>query len=343
MTPSHTIENGHKMADEVKQENTAPMGGSEIIRDNLRRALPDIFPVFDDPSQDKVQVIVSRPQQVELDTKRPKLLWLQDLPADPNSHCLADPTFRSQFNRIVCVSHWQMQQYSAVLRIPMADMTVIKNAVPRITPTMPKERGEKLKFIYTSTPHRGLAVLAAVAEKLKDERQDWQLDVYSSFNIYGWHDADKQWEPLYDQLRKNPCVNYHGSQSNAIVRQAVQDAHVFVYPSIYMETSCMALQEAMMAGCLAITTNLGALPETGCEFAWIFPIHESAEVIAERTHASMVKALTKYDQPSTQQILELQSMYYQNFYAFENRIPVWEATLNACIAEGSKQEMLIIE
>jgi UDP-glucose:(glucosyl)LPS alpha-1,2-glucosyltransferase len=323
---------------------TPPMGGSELILANVRSAFPDIFPDSADPSQDKVQVIVSRPQKVLLNPDKPKLLWLQDLPGDPEAQCLADPTYRSQFNRIVCVSHWQEQQYNAVLRIPYSELTVIKNAVPHLTGTVPKRMtGDKLRFIYTSTPHRGLPILAAVADTLVKERQDWELHVYSSLHIYGWHDQDKQFEPLYDQLRANECVTYFGSQPNDIVRQAVRDAHVFVYPAIYMETSCMALQEAMMAGCLAITTNIGALPETCAEWAWMMSVDEQGEVIAQRTLQYMRQALDRYESNVVQMHLRMQSWYYQQFWSLEARLPVWKHVLDACVAEGPKQEMLVIQ
>jgi UDP-glucose:(glucosyl)LPS alpha-1,2-glucosyltransferase len=324
--------------------NGIAMGGSELILANLKAAFPDIFPNPSDPTQDKVQVIVSRPQLATLDPERPKLLWLQDLPGDPASVCLNDATYRAQFNRIVCVSHWQQQQYAAVAKISYGEMTVIKNAVPRRVPTLPKPKFDgKLRFIYTSTPHRGLPILAACAKALADERQDWELHVYSSLHIYGWHEADAQFQPIYDQLTSNPCVTYHGSVPNAEVRDAVDAAHIFVFPSIYMETSCMAIQEALMAGCLAITTNLGALPETCGEWAWMFSIDERAEVIAERCLANMRHALDHYDDEKTQQVLELQSLYYQNFWAFESRLAVWKQTLESCIAEGPRKEMLVIE
>lgn len=324
------------MTEAVMTNQGVPMGGSELILANLTKAFPDLT--------DKVQVIVSRPQLVTLDQNKPKILWLQDLPTDPNSACLADSGYRSQFNRIVCVSHWQEQQYNAVLRIPYDEMIVIKNAVPLLSPRFPKlEQGGKLKFIYTSTPHRGLILLAAAAEALANERQDWELHIYSSLKIYGWDDADKQFDGLYDQLKKNPCVVYHGSRPNAEVRQAVLDAHVFVYPSTYMETSCMAIQEAMMAGCLAITTNLGALPETCAEFAWMFPVNENAEKLAERTHMNMVKALDNYNDMALQEILEMQTRYYQKFWSFESRLPLWKTVLEAVVKEGPKSEMLVIE
>lgn len=328
------------------------MGGTELILAHLKQALPELT--------DQVQIIMSRPEQVAHENK-PRILWLQDLPQDPASACLKDASYRTKFNRIVFASNWQQQMYNIYAGIPYAQGTVIKNGVPFLQPTLPKPRSvhspeaccdgsdpsckgypSKLKFVYTSTPHRGLAILAAAAEQLATIRQDWELHVYSSLNIYGLPDADKQFEPLYDLLRKNPCVVYHGSVPNAEVRQAVLDAHVFVYPSIYQETSCMAVQEALMAGCIAITTNLAALIETCGEWAWMIPFTEDPNKLVEYTLGAMHHALTTYDTPDVQAVLRAQVSYYQNFYAFESRIPAWEELLKQIIAEGAPVEKLVI-
>lgn len=321
---------------ETRENTGTPMGGTELILNNLKTAFPELT--------DQVQIIMSRPEQVELEDK-PRILWLQDLPQDPASAVLADKTYRTKFNHIVFCSHWQQQQYAQILGIPYSEGLVIKNAVPHRVPTaFPKPRPDgKLRFIYTSTPHRGLAVLAAAAEALAAERQDWELHVYSSLHIYGWHEADKQFEPLYDSLRNNPCVVYHGSRPNAEVREALDVANVFVYPSIYAETSCMAVQEALMAGCLAITTNFGALPETCGEWAWMFGYDERPEMLVMRTLEAMKQALDVYDETHLQNILRAQSSYYQQFYSFESRLNTWKGVLEATIREGVPVEKLVIE
>lgn len=322
---------------DVQQQAPEAKGGTELICANLKKSLPELT--------DQVQIIMSRPEQVTLEDK-PRILWLQDLPQDPASQCLRDPLYRQQFNRIVFASHWQQQMYNKYLGIPYAHGTVIRNGVPDIEPTT-KDYSDKIRFVYTSTPHRGLGVLAAAVGELAKQRQDFQLDVYSSLKIYGWGDADKQFEPLYEILKNNPCVNYHGSQPNAVVRQAVQNGHVFVYPSIYEETSCMAIQEAMMAGCVAITSNFGALPETCGAWAWMFPFDERPDVMAQQTFNHMNHAidyLKKEDnREAAQQTLQLQSMYFRRFYSFESRIPTWKNLLEQVIAEGVPEQKLIIE
>jgi glycosyltransferase involved in cell wall biosynthesis len=291
---------------------------------------------------DQVQFICSRPENYKLEEK-PRILYLQDTAQDPASACLKDKQYRSSFNRIVACSYKQAYEYALFLGIPPSEMIVIKNSVPQLKPNFPKPIGDgRTRFLYTSTPHRGLEILAVVADHLAKERQDWVLDVYSSFDIYGWHEQNKQYQQLYDVLKANPCVNYHGSQPNEVVRQACLDAQVFVYPCIYPEMSCMAIQEAMMAGCLAITSSIGALPETCGEWAWMFPFSENKDHMATATYNLMKGAIDRYSNEFVQQALQMQSGYYQNFYSFEARAPQWKFLLETVIAEGAPQEKLVI-
>lgn len=149
---------------------SAPMGGTELLLSYLTQALPALA--------GQVHIICSRPEQVALDPDRPRLLWLHDHPHDPASACLKDRAYRAQFNALVFVSHWQQAQYHRVLGIPYSEGVVIRNGVPRLEPALPKpDIDGRLHFIYTSTPDRGLALLAAAADALVRERQDWVLHV----------------------------------------------------------------------------------------------------------------------------------------------------------------------
>ena len=314
--------------------NSAPMGGTELHLGHIAGAFPE--------EMAKVQFICSRPENYELEDK-PRILYLQDTAQDPASAVLRDKTYRSRFNRIVACSFKQAYEYNLFLGIPLSELMVIKNSVPMLRPTFPKELGDgRIRFLYTSTPHRGLDILTAVAEHLAKQRQDWVLDVYSSFNIYGWHEQNKLYQPLYDKLIANPCVRYHGSQPNDVVRQACLDAHVHVYPCVYPEMSCMAIQEAMMAGCLEITSSIGALPETCGEWAWMMPFSENRDQMATNTYNMMNAAIDRYTDPNIQTMLQLQAGYFQNFWSFEARKPQWKFLLDTVIAEGTPTEKLVI-
>ena len=121
---------------------------------------------------------------------------------------------------------------------------------------------EKIRIVYTSTPQRGLEILVPVFERLAVEHPDIHLEVFSSYKIYGWDEADKSYEPLYDRIRNHPQMTYHGFKPNEELKEFLNTAHIFAYPSIWTETSCRAMLESMSAGLVCVHPNLGALPET---------------------------------------------------------------------------------
>lgn len=323
----------------------AAMGGTELLYSYLRTSFPELT--------EQVQVICSRPEQVELDPKRPKVLWLHDLPQDPACRALRDATYRQQFNRIVFVSSWQQQQYNMVMGIPFHEGVVIKNAVPDIEPItlFPKFLIDgKLQFIYTSTPHRGLELLSYAADALATVRQDWTLHVYSSLKIYGLDEADQKFESVYERLRNNPCVQYHGSVPHDELQMALRRAHVFIYPCIYPETSCMAAQEALLAGCHTIVSNVAALPETCGEWVSYMPFSEKYDVMVANTIHYMKSMLEYYDKMNTDERLGndvyarqmSQQQYYRAFYTWNARVSLWKNLLTECVNEGPTTPMFVV-
>ncbi len=81
--------------------------------------------------------------------------------------------------------------------------------------------------------------------------------IYSSLRLSGSHEADHRFEPVHAALGDNPCVRYHGGRTNTEVRDTPRRVPVLEYPSVYAEISCLAAQEALMAGCLWLTSSLG--------------------------------------------------------------------------------------
>ena len=241
------------MTIEVNELSANAMGGTELMLRRLHSSLPAEL-------LDRFQIIPSRVR--ELDPTRIPILWCHDLPNDPESQHLRNGGY-NRFERIVFVSHTQMQAYIELFGIPWYKCVVMLNAIEPIDGVAPRpQRDGEVRLIYHTTPHRGLELLLPAFDDLLREVPNARLSVYSSYRIYGWPERDQQFAELFDRCREHPSIDYHGSVSNAEVRDALANSHVFAYPSIWPETSCLALMEAMSAGLACVHPNLGALYET---------------------------------------------------------------------------------
>jgi glycosyltransferase involved in cell wall biosynthesis len=297
-------------------------GGTELMGAGLEKHCdPGLLSGF--------QIIRSRVR--ELDPKRKAILWLHDLPEDPENAHLTDASLRARFEKIVMVSNWQMQAYNTRLGVPYADCVVMKNAIEPISPASIRKPRDRIKLIYHTTPHRGLQILVPVFEKLCERHEDLELDVYSSFALYGWPERDEQFESEIARCKEHPKINYHGAQPNAVVRKALGESHVFAYPSMWRETSCIAAMEAMSAGNLVVAPNYAALPETTAGFAvmyqWNEDVNAHAAVFLQQLNDAIV-ACKGGGKPLLDH-LTAQKAYADKMYGWRRRAAEWNDLLRS--------------
>jgi len=207
----------------------------------------------------KFQIIPSRVR--DLDPDRKKVLWLHDLPTDPEASHLKNGGWEV-YDAIVFVSSWQQQMFNTILGVPYSSGTIIQNGIiPIEEHDKSIENDEPIRLMYFSTPHRGLDVAFLAFQELA-KHHNIVFDVFSSFDLYGWGERDNQHRELIDELKAHPKVNYSKSVSNEVIREKLKTSHILAYPSTWPETSCLCLIEAMSAGLVCVHSNLGALPET---------------------------------------------------------------------------------
>lgn len=252
-------------------------GGTELMRRWLWNNLSE-------SERESVQIVTSRVRDLSED--RPSILWLHDLAQDPENERLRDPAFRSMFAKLVFVSRWQFEQYRLMYGITYDESAIITN-VCRPFQYVEREPGP-VRLIYHTTPHRGLELLVPIVQHLAEEKGHLlHLDVYSSFEAYGWPERDEPYRELFDIIRSKSYMTYHGYQPNDVVREALTKAHIFCYPSIWQETSCIAAMEALAAGCAVVCPDYGALVETVQPFGVIYRWSEDTD-----RHASVCAAYT---------------------------------------------------
>jgi len=200
-------------------------GGTESVKRGLAERLdPALLEDF--------QIICSRVRKIEEDKIR--VYWLHDLPEDPETNHLTSVSSRDRFHKLVYCGNWQYSRYKLVCGIPY-DMTAAVIDTP-IEPAPNVEKTfDKIRLVYSSTPQRGLNILVPVFEKLASKYPNIHLDVFSSFKIYGWDEADERFEPLYEKIRNHPQMTYHGYAPNDVVRQTLLNSHIHAYPSTWLE------------------------------------------------------------------------------------------------------------
>ena len=307
---------------------TKSQGGTERMYERLKKEL-------DPKLLDNFQIICSRVRELE---DKKKILWLHDLWNDPESAHLKEDSSLSRFEKLVFVSNYQLHSFHLGLGVPFDKGIVMKNAIDpipmnKINKPDPKDQ---IRLIYHTTPHRGLELLIPVFEFLCKEHDNLHLDVFSSFEIYGWKHRDEQYKQVFDVCNNHKNITYHGFQPHDKIVDALGKAHIFAFPSIWVETSCIAAIEAMSAKCITVTNNLGALPETCANFASMYQYTEDGQKHVNRFASILnntIKLMKQQNNIANQ--LDVQKNYFDNFYSWDFRAKEWELLLQGLTKDGS--------
>lgn len=298
-------------------------GGTELMLDRLYRSL-------DKDLLSKFQIIPTRVR--ELDANKKKILWVHDLPLDPEVKKLEDIKWREQFESIVFVSNWQQQMFNIEYDMQYNESVVIKNAIEPIEVQDKPDPDETINFIYHTTPHRGLEILVPVFAKLSETYENIHLDVFSSFSLYGWESRDEPYKDIFEFCKQHPKITYHGAVSNDVVRQALAKSHIFAYPSIWAETSCLAAIEAFSAKNIVVCPNYAGLFETCHDWGITYNFDEDINTHANVFYSILCNVIENFQDKKRRDFLNNrlrdQKFYYDAFYNWEFRAKMWESYLS---------------
>ena len=304
-----------------------PRGGTELQVELLER-------YSDKKLLEQVQITTSVPEKIPLHPTKPNILWQQNSYDQENlHHWFKDKNNHKKYDWYVFNSHWCYEKFRMMFDIPTHKCLVIKNAIDKIEPRkLNYNQADPIKLIYTSTPWRGLNVLLAAMQLVKNKSV--HLDVYSSTQVYGdqFKSAnDDKFKGLYDQAKALKNVSYVGYKPNEFIKDNLKNYHMFVYPNIWEETSCIAAIEAMAAGLYTIVTDYGALFETCAEFAVYVPYEKDFIKLAHTFAQVIDAAANQLHEEKVKEHLQLQIEYTNRFYSWELRKSVWNRFLEGVI------------
>lgn len=304
-------------------------GGTEITKRSIAKLVsPELAENF--------QIIASRVREIENDKIR--IYWQHDLAEDPEVNHLRDVNSRNRFHKFVFSSDWQLNDFVTKLGMPQdGKVQVIETPMEPFEPIV-KNFDDKIRIIYFSTPQRGLELLIPVVDKLSQTHSNIHLDVFSSFKIYGWDEADKQFEPLYDIIRNHPNMTYHGFAEQEVLRQHLKEAHILAYPCVWKETSCRVLMESMSAGLLCVHPNLAALQDTSGHLTSMYQYFDNKERHMAIFHSYLEHAIQNVAKEEMQSYLKFVKMYADNRFNLSKISATWAHVMNDLLSKYPDEE-----
>jgi len=308
-----------------------PRGGTELQFEYLRKHV-------DNKLLDQFQICTSVPEKIPLHPTKINILWQKNSYDQPN----LVPWFRDKSNHrkydwYVFNSHWNYEKFRMMFDIPCERSLVIKNGIDNIKPRNLTKKKNKIKLIFHPTPWRGLNVMLATMQLIKNP--NIELDVYSSCEVYGqaFKEAnDAHWQELYNQAKTLPNVNYIGYKPNEYIKENLHKYDIFAYPNIWEETFCISAIEAMAAGLYVITTDYGALYETCAEFSSFIPYQKDYLTLAQNFAFAIETVSSQINSKSIVDHLERQIDYTNYFYNWSKQGNSWTQFLKGALNARSK-------
>ena len=314
---------------EENEISTNSFGGTELSKRSIAKLIPESL-------ANRFQIIASRVRGIEDDKIR--VYWHHDLAEDPEVNHLKDTNSRSRFHKQVFVSNWQLNEFVTKLGMPMNGVCqVIENPIEPI-PYVRKTFDDKIRLIYFSTPQRGLELLVPVVEELATRYPNIHLDIFSSFKIYGWENADKQFQPIYDRISNHPNMTYYGFASQEIIREHLQRAHILAYPNIWKETSCRVLIESMSAGLMCVHPNLAALPDTSGGLTCMYQYEDEVNLHVNKFMEYLEHSINVVANDDIQNYLRFVKAYADNRFNLNKISTQWEVMLNQLVEQYPTEE-----
>ena len=320
------MEEKSRILNKVKNDQSRPVsfndsfGGSENQLRLLLKYLPD-------RSFKDINLILNNANYDLIEEDKINILWMHHFVNQKEAQNLGLKDFVQKLDYIVFNSNWNCKKHIDHFEIPKNKSMVIKNAIEKID--VEEKPKDKINLVYHTTPWRGLALLLKVFKNL--DLKNVELNVCSSTIIYGKKFSStvgKTYEKLFDDCKNTKNVNYIGFLDNKKVIDLLKKTHIFSYPSIWPETSCISAIEAMAAGCEVVSTNLGALYETCSPFGTFVGFDRNWDNLEKRYSKVLLKSIKNYWSSENQNRMKMQSEAINATYSWDVRSIEWKNFFN---------------
>ena len=299
----------------LKKINNECFGGSENQLRLLLKHLPE-------ESFKDINLILNNTNNDLIEKDKINVLWMQHFVNQEEAKNLGSKDYVNKLDHIVFNSNWNFEKFQYQFKIPESKSIVIKNAIEKIDPH--EKPRDKINLIYHTTPWRGLVHLLKVFKNLK--LKNVELNICSSTIIYGKKFDSilgKKYENIFEECKNTKNVNYLGFVENNKIINLLKNMHIYAYPSIWPETSCISAIEAMAAGCEIVSSNLGALYETCAPFGTFVTFDSNFENFEKKYQKVLEKSIENFWSEENQKKIKLQREVINLTYSWSTRSKEW--------------------
>ena len=304
----------------LKKINNECFGGSE----NQLRLLLEHLP---DESFKSINLILNNTDPSLLEKDMINVLWMQHFVNQEEAKNLGSKDYVNKLDHIIFNSNWNFEKFQYQFKIPESKSLVIRNAIKKIN--FQEKPRDKINLIYHTTPWRGLTNLLKIFKNLN--LKNVQLNVCSSTKIYGKkfdNILGEKYKNLFEECKNTKNVNYFGFIDNNKIIKLLEKTHIYSYPSIWPETSCISAIESMAAGCEIVTTNLGALYETCSPFGTLVSFDRNLDNLEKKYAEVLSNSIHNFWSEENQKKLKLQQETINNLYSWSKRSLEWKKFFN---------------
>ena len=295
-------------------------GGSENQFRLLLKNLPDEN--FKD-----INLILNNANHDLIEKDKINVLWMHHFVNQKEAQNLGSKDFVDKLDYVVFNSNWNFEKFVYQFKIPESKSVVIKNAIEKIN--FEEKPKDKINLIYHTTPWRGLDHLLKIFKNLN--LKNVELNICSSVKIYGKkfdRIFGKEFENIFNECKNTKNVNYFGFLENKKVLELLKKIHIFAYPNVWQETSCIAAIESMAAGCEVVTTNLAALYETCAPFGTFVNFDSNFDNLEKKFSKVLLNSIENYWSDENQNKLKLQRETINATYSWDVRSIEWKNFFN---------------
>lgn len=194
-------------------------------------------------------------------TSKLNLWWLHDLALHRNAATIQPQLIH--IDRILTVSNWHRHQVAGVYGIDPRHITATHNGVDYAPFDVIRENTDRgRRLVFASRPERGLEELVGEGG-IMEQLDDCHLTVCGYDNTVPQMAAFYRY--LWQRCEQLPNVTLAGALGKADLYRLLADSALYVYPTMFEDTSNIMLLEANAAGTPFVGMRNGAVPETGRE------------------------------------------------------------------------------